>query len=137
MPAGDLALAGKGGTVYVPGTPVVPIANINQWTLSADAGNYDASVLGDSWRHFVIGLRGWNGTINGYYDLVLDSTGQVQLFNAYINGTSVVVVLQTAAGGGQFEGTVNITQLAVTDPVDGLISIDFTYVGNGSLQHLP
>ncbi len=95
-------------------------------------------MLGDSWRHFVHGLRGWNGSLQGYYDLVNDTTGQQALFNAMIvNDTTVVLVLQTAAGGGQFEGTANITQIQVSDPVDNLISINFTFVGTGSLQHVP
>lgn len=133
----ETALAGKGGTVYIPGTPTVPITDVNQWTITVDAGNYDASVLGDNWRHFVPGLRGWNGTINGYYNLVLDTTGQYVLYSALLNSNQVVLQLQTVAGGGLFEGTANITQFAVTDPVDGLITIDFTFVGSGSLQHLP
>jgi predicted secreted protein len=132
----ETALAGKGGTVYVPGTPQQPVADVNQWTLSVDAGNYDASVLGDSWRHFIPGLRGWNGTINGYWYLG-DTTGQLLLHNAIFNSQNVVIVLQVVAGGGSYEGTVNITTFAVSDPVDGLITLDFTYVGTGSLQHNP
>jgi hypothetical protein len=131
----ETALAGKGGSVYVPGTPTVPIANIHQWTMTVDAGNYDASVLGDSWRHFIPGLRGWNGTINGYWDVDLDPSGQQQLHNALLNSLSVVCVFQGSPARLQYEGTVNITQFAITDPVDGLITLDFTYVGTGSLQH--
>lgn len=130
----ETALAGKGGTVYIPGTPTVPVANINQWTLSIDAGNYDASVLGDSWRHFVPGLRGFNGSINGYWAVGTDATGQKVFQDNMLTSASVVIVMQTVAGGGQYEGTVNITNMAISDPVDGLITIDFTYVGTGSLQ---
>lgn len=130
----ETALAGKGGTVYIPGTPTVPVANINQWTLSIDAGNYDASVLGDSWRHFVPGLRGFNGAINGYWAVGTDPTGQKVFQDNMLTSSSVVIVLQTVAGGGQYEGTVNITNMAISDPVDGLITLDFTYVGTGSLQ---
>lgn len=130
----ETALAGKGGTVYIPGTPTVPVANINQWTLSIDAGNYDASVLGDSWRHFVPGLRGYNGSISGYWAVGVDTTGQKVFQDNMLTSASVVIVLQTAAGGGQYEGTVNIVTLSMSDPVDGLITIDFTFVGTGSLQ---
>lgn len=133
----ETALAGKGGTVYIPGTPVTPIADVHEWTLKIDAGNYDASVLGDSWRHFVPGLRGWSGSISGYYDVVLDTNGQQVLYNACLNSGTVVIVMQTVAGGGSFEGTVNITTMTITDPVDGLITLVFDYVGTGSLQHSP
>lgn len=130
----ETALAGKGGTVYIPGTPVVAIANINQWTLQMDAGNYDASVLGDSWRHFIPGLRGWSGQLTGYWSIITDPNGQQVLSDAFFNSSSLVIVLQTAPGGGQYEGTVNVTTMNVTDPVDGLITFDFSYVGTGSLQ---
>jgi len=133
----ETALAGKGGTLYLPGTPTVPVANIRQWDLTVTADNYDASVLGDTWRHFVHGLQGWNGTITGYYDLVNDTTGQLVIFDALVGAGFVVLVMQTSPGGGQFEGTAVITQAAVSDPVDNLISLNFTFVGTGSLQHLP
>ena len=133
----EVALAGKAGSVWLPGTPLVPIAQLRQWDLTVDAGNYDASVLGDSWRHFVQGLRGWNGTMQGYYDLENDTNGQLVLYHGLVNSQTVVCVFQTAQGGGQFEGTVNITQCSVSTPVDNLISMNFTFVGTGSLQSVP
>lgn len=133
----ETALAGKGGSIYVVGTPDVPMANVNTWTLNVEAGNYDASVLGDSWRHFVPGLRGWNGTVNAYYSVTTDPTGQLVFYNALFNGTQVVVQMQTSPTGGFFEGTCNVTGFAVSDPVDNLITLDFTFVGSGSLQHAP
>jgi|SRR5579859_3124967 len=133
----EVALAGKNGSVYLPGTPFNPIAQLRQWDITIDAGNYDASVLGDSWRHFVQGLRGWNGTMQGYYDLENDTNGQLVLYHGLVNAQTVVAVFQTAQGGGAFEGTVNITQISVSTPVDNLISMNFTFVGTGSLQSVP
>ena len=52
-------------------------------------------------------------------------------------GLPVVAVFQTAQGGGAFEGNINITQVTVSDPVDNLISMNFTFVGTGSLQSVP
>lgn len=131
------ALAGKGGSVYVPGTPNTAIASVQSWDLTIDAENYDATVLGDNWKEFVAGLRGWNGSVNGFYNVVSDVTGQYQLYNALLTGASVALQLQTVAGGGTFEGLTNITNLAISDPVNNLITIKFTFVGNGSLQHNP
>lgn len=130
----ETALAGKNGSISIPGTPFAPIMQIREWTLQLNAGNYDASVLGDSWRHFVAGLRDWQGTITGYYDLVLDETGQQAIYNALVTSSTLVVYMQTAPGGGAFEGTVIFTRMLVTDPVDGLITIAFDYIGTGSLQ---
>lgn len=123
--------------MFVPGTPNVPIASIQSWDLTIDAENYDATVLGDNWKEFIAGLRGWNGTINGFYNITNDPTGQQVLYDALLNGNGVVLQMQTAAGGGFFEGSANITQCAVSDPVNNLITLKFTFVGNGSLQHLP
>ena len=94
------ALAGKGGSIYVPGTPNTPIASIQSWDLTIDAENYDATVLGDNWKQFVAGLRGWNGSVNGFYNVVSDTTGQFQLYNALLSGASIALQMQTAAGGG-------------------------------------
>jgi predicted secreted protein len=131
-----MALAGTYGSVYIPGTPTVPIAQLRSWALTTTKDNYDASVLGDTWREFVGGLKGWSGTLSGYYALTTDTTGQRLLYAALVNNTQVVLVLSVAAGGGSFEGTAYITQSNVSDPVDNLITIDFSFVGNGSLQVL-
>jgi predicted secreted protein len=130
------ALAGTGGSVYIPGTPTVPVAQIRQWALTTSAGIYDASVLGDKWREFVAGLNTWTGTLTGYYALTTDLTGQRLLYAALVNNTTVVLVFSTVAGGGSFEGTAFITQSNVSDPVDNLITIDFSFTGTGSLQVL-
>lgn len=131
------ALSGKGGSVYIPGTPNVAIAEINNWTCQIDAENYDATALGDNWKEFVAGLRGFSGQISGFYAIPSDTTGQYALWNALLTGASVVLQMQTATGGGYFEGNANITQVSITDPVNNLITIQFNYVGTGSLQHNP
>lgn len=128
------ALAGKGGSVYVPGTPTTPIASIRQWDLTILRDQYVATVLGDDWRFRVIGIGDWNGTLDGYYRITEDTTGQKVLYDSLINGVSVVLQMQVAAGGGFWEGTANIDNCAISDPADNLISIRFTFVGNGSLQ---
>lgn len=130
----ETALAGKGGSIFIPGTPFSPILNIREWTCQINAGNYDASVLGDSWRHFVAGLRDWQGTITGYWNLSIDTTGQKVLFQTLITSGTVVLNMQTAPGGGVYEGTAILTRCLTTDPVDGLITVVFDYIGTGSLQ---
>ena len=131
------ALAGKGGSCYLPGTPNVPIAGITTWTCVIQRENYDATVLGDDWKEFVVGLGSWNGKITGFYEVTTDSTGQRQLYNALIGGTQLALQMQTGPGGGAFEGVASITDFTVTDPVNNLITIDFTYVGTGTIQHVP
>lgn len=131
-----IALAGTFGSVYIPGTPTVPIAELTTWDLTTTAGNYDASVLGDTWMEFVSGLKGWSGTLSGFYALTTDLTGQRLLYSTLINNGSVVLVMSTAPGGGSFEGTAHIVSSAVSNPVNGLITINFAFQGTGSLQVL-
>lgn len=133
---GQQALAGTFGSVYIPGTPVVPVAEIRVWNLTVTAGNYDASVLGDTWMEFVSGLKGWSGTLTGFYALTTDLTGQRLLMSALVNNTSIVLQMQTAPGGGGFEGTAHVISSATSNPVDNLVTIDFAFQGTGSLQVL-
>lgn len=129
-----LALAGVGGTVFLPGTPNTPVANIAQWDLTVTAQNLDASVLGTYWSIFVLGIRGWNGKLTGQYAVPSDATGQYPLAHSLLNSTSIVVNLQTNPGSGAYEGTCNVTQFDISVPFNGIVSIAFTFVGNGSLQ---
>lgn len=131
------ALAGKNGSVYIPGTPNAPIGEITQWQLQLDRENYDQTALGDDFKRFVYGLAGWSGSLTGYYAIVSDTNGQQAVFNALLNATGFICQFVTAVGGGFFEGSTNVTQMTVGTPVNNLISIAFNFTGNGTLQHLP
>lgn len=120
----------------MPGTPNTPVAQLNNWSITATSGNYDASVLGDTWRNFVSGLKGWSGSLAGFYSLVSDPLGQKVLYNALVNNLTLVGVFQTVQGGGSFEGSFHVISSAVSNPVDGLITINFDFQGTGSLQVL-
>ena len=129
------AISGTQGSVYLPGTPFAPIASITQWDLTTTADNYAADVFGVFWHQFVRGIKGWSGTLTGFYDISNDPNGQLVLWNALYLSASVVLVLQTIAGGGSFEGTANVTLVAITTPVNNIITCNFSYVGQGSLQN--
>ena len=132
-----VALAGKNGSVYLPGTPNAAIGEITQWQIQADRENYDQSALGDDWKRFVYGLAGWSGSLTGYYAIVSDPLGQQVVYSAMINATEIACQFASAPGGGFFEGVVHVTQMTVGTPHNNLISIAFTFTGNGTLQHLP
>lgn len=132
-------IAGRSGSVVLPGTPLQAIAFLTDWSIRVDADNYDQSALGDFWRSFVAGggLRGWQGQLSGYYVADQDTNGQQVVQNAILNGTAITLQLQTGQGRGYYEGNVNITQMDVADNVRALITFAATFVGNGSLQHVP
>lgn len=133
----ETALAGTGGSVFIPGTPDTPITYIHQWDLTVEAGLYDVSQLGDYWRHHITGLRQWSGRIQGFYNVVPDTTGQLLLYNACLSSGAVVLQMQTNPGGSFFDGLAYIHQMAISDPVDNVITVDFTFTGTGTLQHAP
>lgn len=130
------ALAGTFGSASLVGTPNAPIAELTTWGITTTAGNYDASVLGDTWSEFVSGLKGWSGSLQGFYSLTTDIAGQRVLYNALVNNLALVGYFLTVQGGGAFEGTFHVISSAVSNPVNGLITIDFQFQGTGSLQVL-
>lgn len=129
------AIAGTQGSVYLTGTPLTAVASITQWDLTVTVDNYNADVFGVTWHQFVLGIQGWSGTLTGFYDISNDPNGQKVVWDALYLRQSVVIVLQTIAGGGNFEGTVHVTQAAITTPVNNIITCNFSYVGQGSLQN--
>ena len=132
-------LAGRGGSVVLPGTPLVPVAYLRTWSLQIDAANLDTSALGDFWRNFVPGggFRTWQGSCTGFYVIDQDTNGQAVIQNAILTGITLTMQFQTAQGRGYYEGVTNITQQAIVDDAEQMITAAWTFVGTGSLQHAP
>ena len=132
-----IAYSGNKGSVIIPGTPNAPIGEITTWQIQVDRENYDQSVLGDDWKRYVLGMAGWTGSLTGFYAIVSDPTGQEVVYNNLFVGNTMVCVFVAGNSGGQFEGTVDVTQMTVGNPHNNLISIAFNFTGNGSMQHIP
>ena len=139
------AFAGKGGAIFIPGTPSTFIGSIHTYNLQIDNENYDSTALGDQWKTFVIGLHGWQGTMTGFYNVPGDVGGQFLIQNAIITSTSLVVQFEVPIGTSgvgnvptaMYEGTVNLTQQTIGVPVNNVVSFAATFVGTGSLQYIP
>ena len=127
------ALAGTGGRAYLGATPNVLILGIKQWDLTVQADNYDASVLGDVWYENVPGLKKWNGKLTGWYELVTDTTGQGALLSAILNGTQPYLEL-ALADASYFYGQASITDGTMSNPVNNIVTLDWTFVGSGPLS---
>lgn len=130
------SIAGKGGSVVIPGTPMVVVAKITDWSAQITADNYEDTALGQDWQTFVPGVKGAQGRMSGFFVADQDA-GQLAVENSLINGTALVLQLQLAQGRGYFEGTFNVTQFNVAESVKGLATFDATYVANGSVQRMP
>jgi hypothetical protein len=130
-------IVGKSGAITLPGTPTAVISFLTDYSLQLDAENYEQTALGDNWRSYVAGLKGFQGKMSGYYVTDQDVTGQGAIQAAFLAGNAVTVQYNLGQGRSSYEGNVNITQLAVGANVRQLVSWDATFVGNGSLQYLP
>lgn len=130
-------IAGKGGSVVIPGTPNAVIAKLTDWSISLQAADLDQTALGDDWEDSVPGIKSWTAKVNGYYVADQDTTGQMALQNALLNGTSPVMQFQLAQGRGYYEGTLNVTGIDVAESNKALATFAGTFKGRGPLNHLP
>lgn len=128
--------AGKDGSVIIPGTPNVAVAKLTNWTLTLQADNLEVTSLGDQWKSFIRGVAEWNGKLSGYF-IADEDASQGAVMSALLTGTSLVLQLQEGQGRGYFEGQVNVTQQNVGNDVKNAQTVDWTFVGNGVLNHLP
>jgi hypothetical protein len=126
------AIAGKGGSLRVVGTPDTTVGEITEWTCEIDRENYDSTALGADFKTNVIGLGSWQGTAKGFFAISTDQ-GQTILQNAILNGSTVYVELRTSTD--VYEGQVNPTKVSVGNPVSGLVTFEFDFVGTGALLY--
>ncbi len=123
-----MAISGKSGGVYI-GTN--KIAEISTWSLDCEADDVDVTNFdSNGWKEFIAGLKEWSGSFEGNFNPE-DTTGQVALINAWINGTTVNLELH-------FDATKKMAGSALVKPsfevpVDDKQSISFDFRGTGPL----
>lgn len=128
-------IAGKDGVVKV---ATATVAEVTSFTLNINAGTVEDTVMGDSWRTFIVatnvskGLKSWDGTVECRYDSA-DTTGQVAL----AEGAQVTLSLLPDGTAGK-TGTAIITSISAANSFDDqTVSRTFTFVGNGALTNVP
>jgi len=129
-------LAGRQGSVVIPGTPNLVIAKLSGWKITIDAPDLDVSALGDEWASAIAGQKKWQGSLDGYY-IGDEDASQAAIVNALLNSASLVLQLQIAAGRGFFEGSVHFTQMNLDVNTKNADIVGWTFVGDGALQHAP
>lgn len=117
-----MALAGKGGSVYIGAKKV---SEISSWSLDLGADDIDiTSFDSNGWKEYLAGLKEWSGSFEGNF-VPTDTTGQVALINAWANGNSVSLELRIDATR-KFSGNA-LVKPSIEMPVDdkGGFSCDF------------
>jgi len=82
------AVAGRGGSVKLNGTPVTTVAQVDTWNGTLTEVLLDQTALGDLWTSDVPGLQSFTGSIAGNWAVTGDP-GQTTLHNAVLNKVTV------------------------------------------------
>lgn len=107
------------------------VAEVLSFSLTESANVADDTVLGDSYKTHIVGTKSWSGSINCYY-MEGDTNGQALL----VNGASVDLSLMPRGDTTtyyDFAGTATVTGLETANSLDGIVTVNFTFQGNGAL----
>ena len=119
---------GNDGTVKI-GANV--IAEITAWSISETGETADDTVLGDVWHSHKHTLKRWEATISCFWDET-DATGQ----GALTIGASVTGNFYPEGAVSNdtfFSGTMTVTAIARSGTLDGIVTAEFSVLGNGTL----
>lgn len=120
--------AGNDGTVKIGANTV---AEITAWSISETGETADDTALGDTWRSHKQTLKGWEGSISCFWDET-DTTGQ----GALTIGASVTGNFYpegAVSGDTYYTGTMTVTAIARSAALDGIVTAEFSVLGNGAL----
>lgn len=125
------ALAGRGGSVRINGTPVTTVALVDQWNGTLTEVLLDQTSLGDLWTSDVPGLQTLTGTISGNWQVTGDP-GQTTLHNAVLNKTSVGLNLYTNSTDC-YEFTAYLSDFATTVATTGKVTFTANFRSQGQV----
>ena len=129
-----MAIKGYSGSCTVGGTAV---GEAKAWSLDVSQETVDTTNFGSAgWKESEATLKSWSGSITVLFDGGADA-GQAALITGVTSGSSVAVVLSTAATGAgtseKFSGDVLVTSMPITNDVNGIIEVSFSFEGTGAL----
>jgi len=123
-----MAIAGKGGSVYIGANKVAEIA---QWSIDCEADNIEVTSFdSNGWREFIAGLKEWSGSFEGNFKPD-DTNGQRALITAWQNGTTVSLELRIDATK-KLSGSAYVN-FSIEMPVDDKGSFSCDFQGTGPL----
>jgi len=124
----DMAIAGKGGSVYI-GTNKV--AEISNFSLDLGADDIDiTSFDSEGWKEYLAGLKEWSGSIEGNFKPD-DTNGQKAILNAWLNGTTLTFNFKVS-DTITFSGSA-LVKPSIEVPVDDKASFSCDIQGTGPL----
>lgn len=123
-----MAIAGKGGKVYIGANKVAEIAN---FSLDLGADDIDTTSFDSGgWKEFLAGLKEWSGSIEGNFKPD-DTNGQKAILNAWLNGTALEFDFKVS-DTVTFSGSAFVKP-SIEVPVDDKASFSCDIQGTGAL----
>lgn len=131
------AIKGCGASFLLGTNAVAELNNIsNAYSAdSLDVTTFDSNCL----REFIAGLRSGTMDISGFYDPT-DTTGQVAMFTALYNGTTLTSTQKPKIlwnGTNGFEADGIVTSYTVDAAVEGVVNFSATIQLTGAITVLP
>lgn len=113
------------------------VGTAKAWSVDITGETVDTTNFASSgWKESVSTLKSWSGTITVNFDGGADA-GEALIIAGLVAGTSVALVLTTSATGSgtaeKFSGNANVTSMPVTNDVNGIIEVSFSFEGTGAL----
>ena len=129
-----MAIKGYAGSCTVGGSAV---GDAKAWSLDISQETVDTTNFGSNgWKESEATLKAWSGSITVLFDGGADA-GQAALITGVTSGSSVAVELLTGASGSgtseMFSGNVIVTTMPVSNDVNGIIEVSFSFEGTGAL----
>ena len=129
------------------------IDNLGHWEITIANDELDASVFGTVWKANMIGMQGWSGTVEGFFDTSTATNKQIAgLMDASLKATKIqdirfhlstglfwmpnftTLIISTGDGDSTAcDQGAYISNIRVTADKNALISASFNVVGYGAL----
>jgi hypothetical protein len=123
---------GKDGVLKIGVAGAQSVAEIVDFSYEETVATVDDGAKGDTYETHLNGRKKWTGEATANFDSS-DTAG----LEAMTAGASVVLNLypEGAAAAAKYKtGTVTVTKRGVSVPLDGKVSLSFSFQGNGVLS---
>ncbi|MBT4080184.1 MAG: hypothetical protein HOE82_06175 [Gammaproteobacteria bacterium] len=127
-----MAIQGYNGSVTVASGAM---GNAKAWSLDISQETVDTTDFGSSgWKESQATLKSWSGSITAIFDESGTAEGALQ--TGLTAGSTVALDLQLGDGTGSYDkysGSANITSQSVTNDVNGIVEVTFSFEGTGAV----
>jgi len=132
------AISGTGARIRFStstGTGGVLVDDMTQWNLTINGGLIDTNAFGSTWRTAIAGLRGGQGSGQGFWNATTAGSTEQRGLQTHILGGAKghVQLLVDNANGNGYEGDAWISNLQIGAQVEGAISFQYDFTFDGAV----